>query len=204
MIPSAAAQHRSKHFDQLLARELAFIERGHEQNLLTYEKLERSIRRDRKRTLNIKRNKFSLPPINEHSSRQSELSRSSFASSTTVNQQSIINDKLPAFIPKFHRQCYKPYRLPPIVKPTRPKQSKNDLHWLAIDRIQTANNQNEIVTFINEEIPKKTLLELTPTPIEQQIHSFMETLPIYKGVHKGFDNFAPAALHSNRTPVSMR
>jgi hypothetical protein len=193
MIPSAAAQHRSKHFEQLLARELAYIERGHELNLLTYEKLERSILHERHRTLNVKRKKSS---IDENSSKQSEISRSSLISTARPHNPSLTNEKLPQINPKYHRQCYKSQRLPPIVKL---KRTKNDLHWIA--SIKSTNIENETFSLLTEEIPK-SLPELTP--IEKKIHSFMESLPANKGVQKGFDNFAPAAIYSVRSPIAMR
>jgi len=199
MIPSAAAQHRGKHFDLLLTRELAAIEREHEQNLITLQKLERSIRRDNNRSKNHPRKKIPTL-IDENSNEGTEKSSSSVISSTIYSQtQTQIDQALPQIFRRYHRQCFKAQRLPPIVKPSRKKQKSNELNWM--DALQNENG-DDTFTVLNERLPKLPSPDLIT--IQKRIHSFMEILPTYKGVQRGFDNFAPSSLYSRRAPVAMR
>jgi hypothetical protein len=213
MIPNASVQHRVKHFDLLLARELEYIKREHQQNLITHKNLEKSIIRDSNRTINLNRKKI-LIPIHENFNEQNEKSSSSIVSSN-YNHSHIQIDETPSEVfPQFHRNCFKSRRLPPIVKLNRRKRTNNDIHWIA--SIQSTNAQKEnfseinaqnenfsdIYTVLTDELPKVSLPE--PSPLQKQIRSFMETLPTYKGLQRGFDNFAPASLYSRRAPVAMR
>ncbi|CAF3403798.1 unnamed protein product [Rotaria socialis] len=61
MLLNSAAQHRVKHFNLLLARELSYIERTHSQNLMSHQKLENSIRRANNQILNNNRTKICMP-----------------------------------------------------------------------------------------------------------------------------------------------
>jgi hypothetical protein len=205
MIPNAAVQHRGKHFNLLLTRELALIQREHEQNLITHKKLERSIRRDNDRTMSIHGKKISVTPVQKKFYIRNDESSLSIVSSSINNyhdRQNLTDGKQPRISPRFYRHCFKGQRLPPIVKLNRRKQNHND--W--IDDLQPKNVQKENIseqwTLINESSSKVTLPELTP--IQKQIHLFMDTLPKHKGLQKGFDNFGPASLYSHPAPVAMR
>jgi hypothetical protein len=203
MIPSAAAIHRGKHFDLLLARELAAIEREHEQNLITHQKLEKSIRRDNNRRKNFPQKKLSIS-IDENSNEQSEKSYSSVVSSNFYSQnQTQINQALPQIFRRYHRLCFKAQRLPPIVKFNRKTRENNELNWINFRRTNMHNeNDDGAFTVLIDELPKISLPE--STAMQKRIHSFMEILPTYKGVQRGFDNFAPSSLYSRRAPVAMR
>ena len=212
MIPSPAVQHRVKHFDLLLARELVLLGRIHEQNLLTQEKLEKTIRRDnqlldatRKRTSIMSNGTFEhhkMPLLTKkNSDEKSHLSGSSITNNQDQTEETITPRR-------YRRACFKAHRLPPIVKANvsnRKKRSSKDLHWFASFQqaeIQDENVSDIATTIIEEELPKTTLPKLTP--MQQEIHSFLESLPIYKGAHRGFDNFAPSSLYSTRAQVAMR
>lgn len=203
MIPNAAAQHRGKHFDLLLTRELALIEREHEQNLIIHKKLERSILWDNNQRIKLHRKKISITNKEPVVNGQNEKSDSSVVSSTIITQTQV-DETLPHISPRFHRNCMKGQRLPPLIKSNRKKRRNNDTHWMP--DLESTHSQkedaSEIFTVVTEELPKVSLPELTP--MQKQIRSFMETLPTYKGLHRGFDNFAPASLHSRRAPVAMR
>lgn len=223
MILNPNAQHRVKHFDLLLAREIALLERECEQNLITYQNLENSIRRDNDRMLNSNRKNNTLPlgEIHhehiitlDHSQKQiytnnfsNEKSVSSYSSSN--NSQCQTDEKESKLSHKYRRHCLKPQRLPPIIKATnvpnrRKPSTTNDLHWMG--HFQQSNKRKDSVhdalSKINEELPKTTLPELTP--IEKQVHAFMNSLPTYTGTQRGFDNFAPSSLYSIRAPVAMK
>ena len=75
-------------------------------------------------------------------------------------------------------------------------------HWLT--SFQQANPEKEIdrqkFVVFNEEAAKTTRVEATP--IQRQVHSFPQTLPMYKGVQKGFDSFAATSLYSYRKPMT--
>jgi hypothetical protein len=199
MIPTATAQHLGKHFDLLLARELALIEREHKQKLIIHKKLENSIRRDNYQSTNSNRKKISIS-IEEPFHKHNEKSRSSITSTHSNNSRNQIDEILPQMFPRYHRYCFKAQRLPPIVKLKRPKRTNNDSHWPNIQK----ENIHEALTLLDEdeELPKVSLPELTP--IQKQIRAFLDTLPIYKGVQKGFDNFAAGSIYSFRAPVAMR
>jgi hypothetical protein len=207
MIPSPAVQHRVKHFDLLLARELVLLERIHEQNLLAQEKLEKSIRRDNQ-LLNSTRKKTSIisnGPFEHHKmpllTNKNSDDKSCLSASSITNNQDQIEE---TFTPRYRRTCFKAHRLPPIVKANvsnRKKRPSKDLHWVASFQ-QDENVSDTVTTIIEEDLPKIPLPKLTP--MQKEIHSFLESLPMYKGAHRGFDNFAPSSLYSTRAPVAMR
>lgn len=195
MIPSAAVQHRLKHFDQLLAEELTYLQRGYEQNLIIYEKFEKSIRRDCDQMKTLKRKKhLRTSTIDDDSVVSLSQAPSSIVTSTYVSNNS---EKLPKIAPKFHRHCFKAQRLPPIVKLPR---KKNELSWLK-NRSST-NDENQPFTYIGDELPQMSRLE--SGNIDERIQSFIGTLPPNQGVQKGFDNFAAAALYSRRSAILMK
>lgn len=192
MIPSAAVQHREKHFNLLLARELDYLEREHEQNLLTIEKLEKFVEFEHNQTKILRRRKHYLTPINHKSNEHYEPS---------VIESSVVNSDIQSDVStssnhrKYHRQCYKGQRLPPLTKSNRHKRKK--LHSTSKSDIQSEN-----FTLISEPLPAISVPKLTV--LDQQIQTFMEALPKYQGLEKGFDNFAPSSLYSNRARIAMR
>ena len=197
MIPSAAVQHRLKHFDQLLAEELNYLQRGYEQNLVIYEKFEKSIRHDSDQIKILKRKKYSRTSmIDDDSIVSIEQAPSSIITSTHVSRSTVTNQKLP----KFHRHCFKAQRLPPIVKLNREKRTKNEFSWLK--NRSSANDENQPFIYMNDELPKMSRLE-TAT-VDERVQSFIDTLPPNKGLQKGFDNFAAAALYSRRSAILMK
>jgi hypothetical protein len=208
MILNPAVQHRVKHFDLLLARELVLLGRAHEQNLITYTKLEKSIRRDSDQLSNPNLKKPSkLPPDEFYHKMPSYIpEKTRLSISSTNNTQ--IDETLPQISPRrYRRTCFKPHRLPPIAKATttnRKKRPSNDLHWVTSFQPEDTGKENisDTSTMIDEELPKAPLPELTR--MQKQIHSFMGNLPTYKGVQGGFDNFAPSSLYSTRATVVMR
>jgi hypothetical protein len=229
---NSTTQHRVKHFDLLLARELSLLEREHSQNLITHQKLENSIRRANNQSTNNNRNKQCIPFDNIYNEQAESLDyhkirltndnnnsnqrrRLSNGVNSTISQTPTIIDQIDDFsdesssfsLFRRRRVCTKHQRLPPIVKANilhRQRRDSKNLHWMT--NIQQSNihkdDGNEPFTMLNEESSKPNLPELTP--IQRQVRSFLETLPTYKGVQHGFDSFAPASLYSNRAPVTIR
>ena len=232
MNPNAGVQHRVKHFDLLLARELSFIKREHSQNLLTHQKLENSIRRDNNQLSNNHRSRKSVqfentfngqtdsfdynkPRTNSISINLNQKHRSSYGGSSGLsqNQSSIeqmdeLSDDASSYLSLRRRRfCTKAQRLPPIVKASisnRPRRESKTNQWM--ESFQQLNVRKENVSepfiILNEESSKPKLPELSP--IQRQVRSFLETLPTYKGVQRGFDSFGPSSLYSNRAPVAIR
>ena len=62
---------------------------------------------------------------------------------------------------------------------------------------------HQVLILIKEEGKKKSN-PLDPSPIHKQVRSFLDALPSYKGVQKGFDSFAATSLYSYRKPISIR
>ncbi|CAF2952457.1 unnamed protein product [Rotaria sp. Silwood2] len=215
MLLNATVQHRVKHYDLLLARELASIEREHEQNLITHKNLENSIRRETYR-------KKSTLPFDEIYHEQNQTldyhkinistnnylnDKSSSSVVSSIQNESQIDETILQISSRHQRQCSKLQRLPPIIKASllnRSKQSTNNSHWM--DHFRPLNKRkesfNDTLLELNEQLSKATLPRITP--IEKQINSFMESLPTYTGIQRGFDNFAPSSLYSSRPPVIMK
>ncbi|CAF0951186.1 unnamed protein product [Rotaria sordida] len=232
MLRNSAAQHRVKHFNLLLARELSLIERTHSQNLITHQKLENSIRRANNQILNNNRTKISIPfdniyneqtesidyhklRMNDNNNNSNQKRRLSVGTCSNLSQNQTNSDQIDEFSDdtssfislRRRRLCTKTQRLPPIVKATISNRQKreNKAHQWMINLPQSnksKENLNEQLTILNDESSKSNLPELTP--IQRQVRSFLETLPTYKGVQHGFDSFAPASLYSNRAPVAIR
>jgi hypothetical protein len=220
MLPNASAQHRGKHYDLLLARELELIKREHEQNLITHKKLENLIRRDTNQIFNHNRNKKALPfgeiyneqketldyhKIVIHTNNYANQKRNSSKGSSHNRPDEPYDEPSPEVLPKHRRFCSKGRRLPPIVKsniPNRQKQSSKDVHWTTSVHQSNTQKENEPFTVLPADFLKGRLPELPP--IQRQIHSFLETLPTYKGIQCGFDNFAPSSLYSYHASVAMR
>ncbi|CAF0724939.1 unnamed protein product [Rotaria sordida] len=232
MLRNSAAQHRVKHFNLLLARELSLIERTHSQNLITHQKLENSIRRANNQILNNNRTKISIPfdniyneqtesidyhklRMNDNNNNSNQKRRLSIGTCSNLSQNQTISDQIDEFSDdtssfislRRRRLCTKTQRLPPIVKATISNRQKreNKAHQWMINLPQSnksKENLNEQLIILNDESSKSNLPELTP--IQRQVRSFLETLPTYKGVQHGFDSFAPASLYSNRAPVAIR
>ncbi|CAF3354029.1 unnamed protein product [Rotaria socialis] len=217
MLVNATVQQRVKHFDRLLSQELSLIKREHEQNLITHKNLVNFIRRDTNRTLNSNRKKISFKSdefyceqkekSNHHTIEISTNGKSHLSISSVNNSPNSSDEKFVEMNSKFRRQCTKTQRLPPIIRSNisnRQKQTMNDLHWMS--HLQKSkkhrDSSGEIFSQLDEESFEETLPALTP--IEKQIQSFMTSLPMYTGIQKGFDNFAPSSLYSSRTPVIMK
>lgn len=195
MIPNPTVQHRLKHFDQLLAEELSYLQRNCQQNLITYEKFEKSIRRDSEQIKVLKRQKYlRTPVIDDDSIVSMEHTSSSIISTRHIRSPTLIDETSPTILPKFHRQCYKPRRLPPIVKFRRDKRTNIDYSWLK------NSHENQPFTLLDDKLPNVS----ESSPIDERVQTFMDTLPPNKGLQKGFDNFAAAALYSRRAPVLMK
>lgn len=185
-------QHRAKHFDLLLARKLAFIEREHYQNLLLHQKLENSIRRASLQSSNVKKPKSIVPFETSYKDR-----RTSNACSTN-NQTRVSSDHFDELSDdslssvSFRTRLYtgKNQRLPSI---TKTNKQKSTYQWL--------NPFQEMDSFSNQ--TNKTILPEI-SPIQKQIRSFLDRLPRYEGIQRGFDSFAPASLYTNRAPVIIR
>jgi len=193
-------QHRAKHFDLLLARKLAFIEREHYQNLLLHQKLENSIRRASLQSSNVKKPKFIVPfetssSLSHHTNNKDR--RTSNACSTN-NQTRVSSDHFDELSDdslssvSFRTRLYtgKNQRLPSI---TKINKQKSTYQWL--------NPFQEMDSFSNQ--TNKTILPEI-SPIQKQIRSFLDRLPRYEGIQRGFDSFAPASLYTNRAPVIIR
>jgi hypothetical protein len=232
MNPNASIQHRVKHFDLLLARELTYIKREHSQNLITHQKLENSIRRANNQPLSNHRPKRSIPFDNNYNGQTESIDyqkirtnsitsnlnqkhRLSFGGSSGIsqNQSSVeqmdeLSEDTSSYISlRRRRYCTKSQRLPPIVKASIANQQRRERkthQWM--ESFQQLNKQkenvNEPFTILNEELSKPNLPELSP--IQRQVRSFLETLPTYKGVQRGFDSFGPSSLYTNRAPVAIR
>lgn len=218
MVTNSLIQHRTKHFELLLARELSLIEREHSQNLAIHQKLENSIRQANNQFSNTQRNKISLLSdslYNERiGSKQNRLlSLGTIGSNSSQNQTNL--DQLDDFSDdtssynsfRRRRHCTKTQRLPSITRPNisnQQKQENKNQHRMASFQQSnlTKENLNQPFTIFNDEITKPNLSEFTP--IQRQVRSFLETLPTYKEVQHGFDSFAPASLYSNRAHIAIR
>ncbi|CAF0733873.1 unnamed protein product [Rotaria sp. Silwood1] len=156
MLLNSAAQHRVKHFNLLLARELSLIERKHSQNLITHQKLENSIRRANNQTLNNNRTKISIPfdniyneqteSIDHHKIRMNDNNtnnnnnnsnpkrRLSIGACCTISQNQANSDQIDEFSEdtssfislRRRRFCTNSQRLPPIVKATLSNRQKRE------------------------------------------------------------------------------
>ncbi|CAF1105642.1 unnamed protein product, partial [Rotaria sordida] len=150
MLLNATAQHRVKHFDLLLARKLAFIEREHEQNIIIHKNLENSIRRD----TNRKKTTLSFDEIYHEPHQTLNYYKMNFSknnylndkssSSVVSSNQSQDDEIILQTSSKYQRQCSKHQRLPPIIKASllnRQKQSTDELHW--IHHLRQTNKRKE-------------------------------------------------------------
>lgn len=208
MMINQATQHRVKHFDLLLSRELSLIQRQYEQHLITHEKFERSIRHQKEEK------KISLPltsiyneatnTIDYKKLRQkvtkhdpNAIHRSSIDLSSLLNTSTdVSSDETPVKKPrKSRRLCTKAHPLPPIIKANVPHPrhlpAEKDIHW--ISQIQSLNKEKE-----------SRLTYSTDSTVDEHLHSFLETLPAPQEIHYGFDSFGSSALYSTRAPVAMR
>ena len=233
MLLNSAAQHRAKHFNLLLARELSLIKREHEQNLITHQKLENSIRRATNQSSNTNRSKISIPfdhiyneqtesldyskihfndNNNNHSNQKRRLS---FGVNSSISQNQTNTDQTGEFSDdtssvisvRRRRFCTKVQRLPPIVKASvlnRQRYGSKSHQWMT--NFQQSNKPQEN---INEQIrmlnEESTRTNLPElSPIQRQVRSFLETLPTYKDIRHGFDSFGSSSLYSSRSPVIIR
>lgn len=222
MLVNSVFHHRIKHFDLLLARELSLIEREHLQNQLLHQKLENSIRRSTNPTLTPYRKKLSVPFNNIYNEQTESFDYQKISSHDPIQPSAKTRFPTETHRHNLHQQPLIPnsaddgtnpkrvpnpmFRLPTIVKANMPNRQRRresqQLNWLA--SFQQANPEKEIdrETFIvfNDETTKTTPIELTA--IQRQVHSFLQTLPTYKGAQKGFDSFAATSLYSYRKPVT--
>lgn len=222
MILNATVQHRVKHYDKLLLRELEFIKREYEQNLINYKNLENSIRRETNQISNInnkKKIRSKFDEIQQEINIKSNEDKNDLLKTNNLNDKSdlsilsindnnqykinelIINNKSS----KYKRKCTKRERLPPIIKSIKTnreeKKLENNFDWL--NNVKQLNKDNDLdSSFINENYSNNILID--STPIEKQIQSFIKSLPKYTGIQKGFDNFSFSSLYSNRLPVIMK
>jgi len=221
MVSNTLVQNPDKHFDLLISRKIVLIKRQHEQNLITYKKLEKIILHESKRIPICRGKKISIPLdevykeknaiINQHEKRMQTnddpIENSDVPMDNSDNLPDQLDDKPSQPVPKYRRPCVKARRLPPIVPShvtNREKRSSNPVDRMS--SAQQSNKQNENVNGIyvafHQELSKRILRETSH--VSKQIHSFMGTLPAYKGAQKGFDNFASSALYSTRATVAIR
>ncbi|CAF3706470.1 unnamed protein product [Adineta steineri] len=146
MFLNSNVQSRVRHYDLLLTRELSFIKREHIQNLITYQKLENSIRRDNEQISNNNRTKISIPfnniynertesidyhkvcnigntttttNNNNNNSNQKRRLSSSTSSNMSQNQMDDFDDDTSSYMSMRNRRySTKSQRLPPMVKAT--------------------------------------------------------------------------------------
>lgn len=142
--------------------------------------------------------------------RRVSIGGSSIMSQNPVHTDSIdeFSDDTASFISVRRRRfCTKAQRLPPIVKASISTRQKRDPknHWTTNtpqSNNKSRDNGHEKLPMLYDESTKSIKVELTP--IQRQVRSFLETLPTYKGVQRGFDSFGPASLYTNRAPVVIR
>ena len=209
MLINQATQHRVKHFDLLLSRELALIQRQFEQHLITHEKFERSIRhnKDEKKIslplkdiydedtekVNYKKIRQKVTKIDGNTNHQTSIDLLSLIQTSSDVSTNEISTRKPK---KSRRLCTKAHPLPPIVKakivsPRRVIHYEKDLHWLS--QIQSMNKGKE-----------SRLTHSTDSTVDEHLHSFLDSLPAPQEIHYGFDSFGPSSLYSTRAPVAMR
>lgn len=215
MIFNSITQHRAKHIDLLLARQLALIEREHAFNLLTHQRLENSIRRinDSSSKLSTPFNQFenkSNGPSESHQQRYSNQKRrlsvgtGSSSSASSRHYLDELSDDLSTSSQR-RRVWTKSQRLPPISRPTERKRvHPSNRHWMnnfqAIDL--TKEHFPSTLPILNDEISKPIREELTP--LQRQVRAFLAKLPSNKEIQHGFDGFAAAAHYSNRNTIAIR
>ena len=218
MIFNSIAQHRARHIDLLLVRQLASIEREHAQNLIAHQKLENSIRRVGYPSANNHLRKHPPPfhhieqqptgSIESHQLRYSSPKRrlsvgtgSSSASSRTYLDE-CSDDFSTSTSSQRRRYCTKSRRLPPIAKTNNQRKREHpNQHWMA--NFQQIDLSKEYLpeswpTF-DDELSKPVQEELPP--LQRQIRAFLARLPSNKEMQHGF----PAtALYFNRAPVAIQ
>ncbi|UJR33861.1 hypothetical protein I4U23_021282 [Adineta vaga] len=222
MFLNSNIQNRVKHYDLLLSRELAYLKREHSQNLITYQKLENTIRRDSKQIFLHNRRKLSTPldyiyndqidsfdyhklSTNGNMNQQKRRLSSSTSSNYSHNQLDDFDDETISYTSsKQRRYSTKNQRLPPVIKTNLSEQSKRKTktqHWMTNFQQTKRSKENSFEPFriLIEETSNPILPE--PAPLQRQIRSFLDTLPTYKGIQNGFDNFAPSSLYSNRSSL---
>ncbi|UJR13459.1 hypothetical protein I4U23_000473 [Adineta vaga] len=215
MVTNPHVQSRVKHFELLLSREKVLLERRYDQNISTYKKLEQTIRHESKKIPICSRRKESIPIdelYNEENRPENQRKKRIHSfdnpyNKSTTNQTQFSNEKTSPFLPKYRRLCTKAHRLPPITGACIPSTEKR-IHQ---QRIRQNDNEtidreseilNDLIKDINDQLSKRTTTETNK--VDRQVHSFMDTLPEYKGLQKGFDNFGPSSLYSTRVTVAMK
>lgn len=214
MIFNSITQHRAKHIDLLLARQLALIKREHAFNLLTHQRLENSIRRmnDQPSKLATPFNQIENKPngsMESHHQRSSNQKRrlsigtGSTSSASSRYYLEEFSDDVPTSSQR-RRLCTKAQRLPLISRPTERKRVNPNRQWMTnfqpIDL--TTEHFPESLPILNDEISKPIREELTP--LQRQVRAFLAKLPPNKEIQHGFDGFAAAALYSNRGTIAIR
>lgn len=221
MILNSIAQHRARHIDLLLARQLASIEREHAQNLLAHQKLENSIRRNSYQSTTNHLRKHSSPfhhieqkqigsiesqqlrHSNQNKRRLSIGTGSSSASSRNYLDE--CSDNFSTSTSSQRRRYSTKYQLlPPITRTNQTNQRKRDhskQHWMA--NLQRIDMNKEYLPeswpIFNDELSKPIQEELPP--LQRQIRAFLATLPSNKETRHGF----PAtALYSNRAAIAIQ
>jgi hypothetical protein len=135
------------------------------------------------------------------------IEKSDISMDNSDNLPDQLNEQPSQPVRKYRRLCVKAHRLPPIVTSHVTHQQKRSNN--PVDRMASAQqsnkqngNVNDIYSALRQELSKRILRETSH--VSKQIHSFMGTLPAYKGAQKGFDNFASSALYSTRATVAVR
>lgn len=208
-------QHRVKHFDQLLGKEMAYLSREYQQNLSTIDKFERSIRHQTdkkkvslsideiydKQTETIDYNKLKRTPNGEHDfpcagtdDESSQIQTESEVSSLATSNESVAVRR---------RHCMKADKLPPIYRPQRNNRSKlfKSQQWTSSFGCLDRQKQHS-----NKSLGKDHRFIKTKdfSSIDSHVQLFLNDLPPSKDIQFGFDAFGPSSLYSNRLPVIMR
>ena len=207
MLVNAAVQHRVKHFDLILSRELAFLQRQYEQHLITHDRFSRAVRHqtsttnvsrpfkeiynEETETLDYQKMKKKMKTSDDHHQRRRPSIDTSILSQIHSDVSSHVSQ------PSRRRHCTKAQPLPPIsshrqqqrrVDPLNSRYEK-DLHWMS--HFSPAK----------KDAPSRSSENGS---VDDEIQSFLQTLPTANEIQYGFDSFAASSLYTTRASIAMR
>ena len=209
MLVNAAVQHRVKHFDLILSRELAFLQRQYEQHLISHDRFARAVRHQTKES-NVS------PPLKEIYNEETQTvdyrklrkkKKKKFADRRPSIESSVLS-QLQSDVSSSHetssqlsqsrrRYCTKAQPLPPICSHRARRTSRSsyekDFHWISNFSPSTSTLVKENDARLNDF-----------GAVDEEIQSFLRTLPNANEIHHGFDSFASSSLYSTRGAVPMR
>lgn len=213
MLLNPICHQRLKHFDLLLAKELTIIEREHFYNIVSHRKLENTIRQDSTKTSINERRNVSIPFDDIFNERTGTIDCHRYQvfqrhTGQQQNSHSTVNNRFErcrsSNVGKYHNEDLlaksKVPRLPAIIKASlnvRERRDSKNMHWMTtLEQIHRKKPKDpEVFAIWNDDATMKS--EPKRTVIQQQVRTFLNTLPIYQGVHKGFDSFGVNSLHSD-------